>query len=97
MYDLISFSDKIKGLPPKDEFDTDTLFSAVVSGESWREFEVNEFGKLHLLLDTKLIPVNLSDGLQIKDTDNRSFYCEFDSGVLISISRIEYVMIYQNI
>jgi hypothetical protein len=94
LYDLITFDERIKGLPPKDQFDTECVFSAEVSGESYREFEVDEFGECWLLLYGNRLPACNSEGLQIKDADGRQFWCVFDSGMLISISRIEYVMIY---
>ncbi len=97
MYDLYSFDERIKDLPSKDQFNTESLFSTEVSGESSREFEVDEFGKCWLLLNhnSYKLPACNSGGLQLEDDDGKQFYCVFESGILVSISRIEYFTIYK--
>jgi hypothetical protein len=98
MYNLITFDSRIKGLPPEKDFETASVFHfPIMDSSKFREWEVDEFCRLHLLDSSgEKIPDLLSEGLVIKDDNDRQFYCFFDSGVLIYISRIEYGIIFKN-
>lgn len=99
MYNLITFDNRIKGLPPEKDFETSSVFNFPIDNwfSKFREWEVDEFCRLYLLDSSgEKIPDLLSEGLVIKDDEGRQFYCFFDSGVLISISRIEHVIIFKN-
>lgn len=97
LYDIITFDERIKGLPPKDQFDTDNVFTTEYESYSQREFEVDQLGEMYLLLNygKDKIQACTSNGLIVKDEDDNQFYCVFDSGFLQSISRIDYVLLYK--